>query len=458
MEVLDTAYSLSTAKAIVNVQTMAITLPDRFKKGLREGKDGKRYSKYGIGLPMLLVPSVFAGKGLAFLTGAAETLAIPFMVSFYNVVFGAGTCVIVFYAVRMFRGSDRRALAAALMLGAGTLCWRYSVWDFSEMAQAFFLMLSVYCLLRGTGSGLVTASLSFGFLVLLKAVYLVYVPVFLAYIIFSQKRGKESPVKNAAIFSSGILVALGILFALNYARFGNVLEFGYGEEAKRFAAAGAWRHAAALLFSLNKGLFVYSPVLLLGLLGYPVFFRKRPKEAVFFAALIVVNLAVSSMWHSWVGGWSWGPRFLVPVIPLWLIPCCFLPGLKGRMILRTAAAVLILISLLIQVVSVLQKGLEYHLISYNMVGREKMPADIIGSAIILRHKILHGDNRYHLSEFGVPEDRVVDTGDFETYRGFNLWSCHLARHMANPKLKYIPIVFLPLMVICLILLVKRLRI
>lgn len=181
VEVSDTSYSVRTAEAIVDGGTMAITMPGRRGDSLREGKDGKRYSKYGIGLPLVLIPAVLAGRGLAFLTGAPEALTVPFLVSFYNVAFGAGTCVVIFYAVKMFRGSDKRALAVALMLGAGTLCWRYSVWDFSEMTQAFFLLLSVYCLLSGKGGGLITASLSFGFLVLLKAVYLVYVrlsPIF----------------------------------------------------------------------------------------------------------------------------------------------------------------------------------------------------------------------------------------------------------------------------------------
>jgi hypothetical protein len=196
-------------------------------------------------------------------------------------------------------------------------------------------------------------------------------------------------------------------------------------------------------------------VLLLGLFGYPVFFRERPKEAFFFAALIAVNLTVSSMWHSWGGGWSWGPRLLVPFVPLWMIPCCFLPEIRGRKIMGPVMVTLVIGSVLIQTIGVLQKTKEYHYVSYNLVGRDKMPADIIGAAVILRHKIFFGDNRYRLTEFGLREDRVVDTRDFETYRGFNLWSCHLARHFGDPKLKYAPVVFLPIMAFVLTLMIRR---
>lgn len=31
-------------------------------------------------------------------------------------------------------------------------------------------------------------------------------------------------------------------------------------------------------------------------------------------------LALYSRWHLWEGGWCWGPRFLVPVIPLLALP------------------------------------------------------------------------------------------------------------------------------------------
>jgi hypothetical protein len=37
-------------------------------------------------------------------------------------------------------------------------------------------------------------------------------------------------------------------------------------------------------------------------------------------AIIVYVFVVYSKWWAWHGGWCWGPRFLVPVIPLILIP------------------------------------------------------------------------------------------------------------------------------------------
>jgi hypothetical protein len=45
---------------------------------------------------------------------------------------------------------------------------------------------------------------------------------------------------------------------------------------------------------------------------------------------------VYSKWWAWHGGWCWGPRFLVPVIPLLLLPGLAAISVKGRWLLATA--------------------------------------------------------------------------------------------------------------------------
>ena len=43
--------------------------------------------------------------------------------------------------------------------------------------------------------------------------------------------------------------------------------------------------------------------------------------------ITAITLAQSSFWWIWWGGWGWGPRFLVPLLPFLILPLGVLLGL-----------------------------------------------------------------------------------------------------------------------------------
>ncbi|HXH40751.1 MAG TPA: hypothetical protein VNN08_19120, partial [Thermoanaerobaculia bacterium] len=76
-----------------------------------------------------------------------------------------------------------------------------------------------------------------------------------------------------------------------------------------------------LLFDPSRGLFVFAPILLVALFALPRAWRGLPREA--FLALVLVPAALIlfySGYPNWHGGWSVGPRYLVPAIPFLLFP------------------------------------------------------------------------------------------------------------------------------------------
>jgi hypothetical protein len=437
VEVIDTSFSIATATALIEKGNFDIG---------SEAKSGgtPKYSKYGPGLGFVLIPFVVAGQFLGGLLN--QPLAPTLIVSFYNIFFGAGSCALFYCLIRRLGGPARISFFMTLILGLCTLSWRYSVWDFSEATQMFFLLFSILFILRGSRRDLLLASFSCAFLIIIKVVYITYVPLLLLYIFWDHC--KKTDIKNglvsSAIFSLVIISALSFLLYLNSIRFESVLEFGYGAEATKFSISGIWNNSYKLFFSINKGLFIYSPILLIGMLGYTRLVKIRKKETLLFLSLIITNLLITSMWHGWGGGWSWGPRFLVPLVPLWLLPLFLSLNKKGWR--RVIIAAIIGLSFSIQLLSVLQKDHEYHHIRYNLAGKEagNMPGDIVGSFVILKHKMVNRNNAYNLKEFGVSSNRIIDTYSFETYRGLNLWSCHLARYYNKPILKFIPLIFLPI--------------
>jgi hypothetical protein len=74
------------------------------------------------------------------------------------------------------------------------------------------------------------------------------------------------------------------------------------------------------LVSPNRGLFVFTPVYLLSVVGaLLVLFRWRRYPAIYLLAAIVVGgqwLSISTLDPRWWGGFSFGPRLFSPVLPL----------------------------------------------------------------------------------------------------------------------------------------------
>jgi hypothetical protein len=74
-----------------------------------------------------------------------------------------------------------------------------------------------------------------------------------------------------------------------------------------------------LLASPGKSVFVYSPVVLLGVIGWPAFYRRHAVVAVTLV-LLSAALLFALRTSNWWGGLTWGPRFLAPLLPLMLLP------------------------------------------------------------------------------------------------------------------------------------------
>jgi hypothetical protein len=71
-----------------------------------------------------------------------------------------------------------------------------------------------------------------------------------------------------------------------------------------------------LAFSPGKGIFFFSPVALLGLIGMRRFVRRHRLPGIALLIIITSVVLVHARWWAWHGDWAWGPRFMVPLAPL----------------------------------------------------------------------------------------------------------------------------------------------
>jgi len=438
LEIPDSFYSLETAQAIATQGRLQIPYSASYTS---QGPGSRSYSKYGFGLVLYYLPVVAAGEAVVKGSGGDAALFDGFLLSFANIPFVILALLVFDKLLRRFEVPRVFAAICLLGLGLGTLAWRYACYGFSEGMQMGLLLLTVYALIRRTPRAIIAGGLAFAWLFLVKQVYIAYLPVLLVYLITrpEELRGR---IRKTALFLFPLLLAGGFDLWLNFVRFGSPFESGYGNEASEFYPAQMWRTLPLLLGSLDKGLLIYCPILVLGFFGWRAFARQHRAEATLCCALIAENLLIAAAWHSWEGGWSWGPRLLVPAIPLWLLPAAFLYERWQSRKLRWAIATAVIVSAVTQIPGVLVSDREIHIIRQGLLTPSEQasaPSDYVAAWILLKHKLVDRNEIYRTSELHVPGDREVNLSQEPMFAGLNLWTERIAPFLKGSYVQWYPI-------------------
>jgi len=76
-----------------------------------------------------------------------------------------------------------------------------------------------------------------------------------------------------------------------------------------------------------RGLFIQSPVLIAALVGFFSILKSQQwrVEGILAAFALVAYLLVNAGYFVWWGGWSFGPRHLIPMLPFLCLPLIFFP-------------------------------------------------------------------------------------------------------------------------------------
>jgi Dolichyl-phosphate-mannose-protein mannosyltransferase len=139
---------------------------------------------------------------------------------------------------------------------------------------------------------------------------------------------KTPTVANFPIAGWAIGVAITLL--VNQARFGSLLDFGYGGSVAW--STPIWVGLPGALVSPGRGLLWEFPAIFLAAAGTVMLWRSGGREvALALAGVPAVLLIESCQYFDWVGGWDWGFRFFQPALPLVAVLAgAALPGLPKR--------------------------------------------------------------------------------------------------------------------------------
>lgn len=99
-----------------------------------------------------------------------------------------------------------------------------------------------------------------------------------------------------------------------------------------------------LLYSDERGWFYYMPVVLIGLIGLGLAYKgdKRRQQSVLAFGVILMTVSMYTMWGDPWGGWSFGPRYLLPATAL----ACTGVGLALDHFRRNIIMILIFVALI----------------------------------------------------------------------------------------------------------------
>ncbi len=370
-------------EVLASMQTESIVLhgttavPQALGAGVtyvRQDRQGKIRAPYPPAPAIAAIPWFLVGHYfIARLPGVPVRVRVAvgdFSVVLSNATWAALTAALAFLLFCRLGISVRTSLWATILLALATPLFAYSAWFYSEPLASLLLMGAAYCLfgLRREESiplwRAAIAGILLGALLWVRTSHFVAVPVFLLGILV---RGRSEGWRTA-IVTGALAAAAGVAFLLRDAvLFGNAFDLGYPETAEHGKHLNTfqtpfWVGLEGFLISPGKSLFMFAPPILLALAGLRRLWHRDSGLALVTAFTPVVYLLFFMTYTQWEGGYCYGPRYLVPAIPLLCLGLG--PALQGATArLRQLAVILFVLGFAVQAI-----GLATSFFQFDMIG------------------------------------------------------------------------------------------
>ena len=308
--------------------------------------DGKYVSLFAPGVSFITIPGYLLGKSL----GVAQvgTFAVISLFAILN--------ILLLRAIAVKIGANPTAATiASLIFIFATPAFSYAVTLYQHHISIFLILLSLYLLIRFQGIGPLFAI----WFLAAAAVTVDYPNLFLMFpigifalgrfIILKKEQGKLNVNLKLAGVLTFATALLPILFLLwfNFASFGNPFQLSGTvpsvkaideqgnptapalagtENIQKFIQPETQEKAAVRFFktrnllagfnthlaSLDRGIVGFTPVVLFGILGGFLLYRKNQSTLNLLASILGINILLYSMWGDPYGGWAFGSRYLIP--------------------------------------------------------------------------------------------------------------------------------------------------
>ena len=264
---------------------------------------------------------------------------------------GISFILLMLFLIKELKRSEKSMFLPVLALGAGSILLPYSTLLYGHVPAALFLFISYYYqnknkYLQADIFGALAAATEF--------------PVILPFLILAAYRGRKYWSPDKVLRLTGIIL-LAFLPQLihNWIAFGSPFTMGYSlETVEAFEGMSqglfgftlpSLRSLSLILLSPERGLFFYMPWAALGLEGF--FHGKRLISVLKknpLPLMAVTYVILFSAYYMPTGGWAFGPRHLIPVIPFFALGLAKFVSISRKHLFM--AVVLVLPSIIIALI------------------------------------------------------------------------------------------------------------
>ncbi len=257
-------------------------------------------------------------------TATGYTNLYQYMILFGGVCYWVAGTVLLYRLLTRYLGfSDKASLLACIVITYGTNLFHYASYDacFSHVYSYFLFNLFLYYLCwyeervsesRNKLWQTCIFGLLAGLIFMCRNTNILFVLTYVFYGVRDWDTLKDrirvilKPVRAVPIILAGFITIFPQLLYWHAAT-GHWFLYSYGNEAFYWLAP----QLGNFLFSVRKGLFFWSPVLLLALAGMIIAYRVRERLYVGLTVFFLLIVYVSSAWWSWYYGGSYGQRVAV---------------------------------------------------------------------------------------------------------------------------------------------------
>jgi len=305
------------------------------------------YASYGIGMSIVMAPAFALGPHV-------HVSPASLYMSANGILFGATAVAMYALCLGALGAAARIRTAAftAVVVSVASPLLPFVATGLSEMGCALGVatgLAGIAWMSRGRrpGIGAMVAGLGSSLAIVMRPDSLILVvPILgLAVLVVHTRR-----LGTALAYALGVTPGVLVTAVYNAVRFGSPARFGYNDFFifNHSLLAGIY----GLTLSPSRGLLLYAPLVIVAAIGTRRMWRRAPVLAGAAIALLAVRIVFYSTYWSWSAGVTWGPRFLVPAVPVLALGMIevFSSSDRSRAWRRTAVAIVLVVSFGVQVV------------------------------------------------------------------------------------------------------------
>lgn len=291
------------------------------------GRDDHLYPQFAPGQALIAIPLYLIGRVIGGAPSLSAVLITRFTTSLFNPIIIALTgWLLALFAARL-NFSTRLSLALGLTYALGSMALPYTRTYFGEPLIALMITLAAYALYRVRAAQteradrvevnrwLLISGSALAIAIFTRERSAIMVPAFVLYAAPIIRRDW----RRWLVWLLPMLVVGGLIGLMNWSRYGSPLTFGFSVLQHTTFSTPLLLGLYGLLLSPGKGLLFYNPIAWVGLIGLVTMWRRWRAESALFALIIVAEIGFFAVYEFWTGGWNWGPRYILPIVPLLIL-------------------------------------------------------------------------------------------------------------------------------------------